>query len=347
MRLIPFFAILLTILVLVPATAILAHSPVFPEENHSPSTAYEISNPDKSWAIYTALENEGAVDYYRFTRAGGQKIQVSLIIPESPSDSGFLPSFALLGPGLIPDEHVNDHIEVPSSYGSIMINGSDPGQAVYEPFTPGWFYEVGDLTMSAPEDGIYFIAVFNPAHHDDVDSHMHQDANYALIVGYLEAFSPLELILIPYSVQEIYSWEGQNQFIIFLPMILALVVGGASLYWRRRQGKNPKGISKWLAAVGGLALLGSALGTIYQMSLALNASELTVEAVITLIVAAISIVLGLITLRYALRSKPALTVPRRVGLIVTGVIALFLWSGFYLGPALVIVAALIPRHTAE
>jgi hypothetical protein len=130
-------------------------------------------------------------------------------------------------------------------------------------------------------------------------------------------------------------------------MLLVLIVGGAILYWRRRQGKNPRGISKRLAAVGGLAFLGSALGTIYQMSLALNASGFAGEAVITLIVAAISIVLGVITLRYALRTKPALTIPRRVGLIITGVIALFLWSGFYLGPALVIVSALVPRSTAE
>jgi hypothetical protein len=346
MRLIPFFAILLTIMVLVPATAVLAHSPVFPEENHSPSTAYEISDPDKSWAIYTALEHEG-VDYYRFTRVSGEKIQISLIVPESPSDSGFLPSFALLVPGLIPDEHVNDHVEVPFGYGSIMVNDSDPGQAVYEPFTPSWFYEVGSLTVSAPEDGTYYIAVFDSTHHDDAHSHVQRDANYALIVGYLEAFTPLELVLIPYSVQEIYAWEGQNQFIIFLPMILVLVVGGVILYWRRRQGKNPNVISKWLAAVGGLAFLGSALGTIYQMSIALNASRLTVEAVITLVVASISIVLGFITLRYALRSKPALTVPRRIGLIITGVIALFIWSGFYLGPALVIISALMPRHIAE
>ena len=346
MRLIPFFAILLTILVLVPATAVLAHSPVFPEENHSPSTAYEISDPDKSWAIYTALEHEG-VDYYRFTRVSGEKIQISLIVPESPSDSGFLPSFALLGPSLTPDGHLIEHIEVPYGYGSITVNSSDPWQAIYEPFTPSWFYEVGSLTISAAEDGTYYIAVFDPVQHNDIHSHTHQDAKYAIIVGYLEAFTPLELVLIPYSVQEIYSWEGQNQFIIFLPMILVLVVGGVILYWRRRQGKNPNGISKWLAAVGGLAFLGSALGTIYQMCLALNASGLTVEAVITLTVAAISIVLGFITLRYALRNKPDLTIPRRVGLIISGVIALFLWSGFYLGPALVIVSALMPRSTAE
>jgi len=346
MRLIPFIAILLIIFVLAPATAALAHSPVFPEDNHSPSTAYEISDPDKSWAIYTALEHE-RVDYYQFTRARWEKIQVSLIVPESPSNSGFVPSFALLGSDLTPDEQIANHIEVPFGYGAVVVDGNDPGHAVYEPFTPSWFYEVGSLTLTAPEDGTYYIAVFNSAHHDDANSHVHQEANYAIIVGYLEAFTPLELILIPYSVQEIYSWEGQGQFIIFLPMILVLIVGGTFLYWRSRLGMFPRGLSKWLAGIGGIAFLGSAVSTIYQMSLALNNSGFMGEAVITLVLVIVSSILGVFTLRYALRSKPALTVPRRVGLVITGVIALFLWSGFYLGPALVMASALMPRHTAE
>jgi hypothetical protein len=345
MRLITLLAVVLLI-ILVPTASALAHSPVFPDDNHSPSTAYNIRNPDKSCAIYTALENDGDVDYYRFIREKGEKIQISLILSASPSETGFLPSFALLGPGLTPDNQLTDRIEVPSGYGAFIVDGEDPGKAAYEPFTPGWFYEVGNLTLTAHDDGTYYIAVFDTNHHDE-HIHEHQPGNYALIVGYLEAFTPLELIMIPFSVQEIYVWEGQNQFIIFLPMILVLVLGSTLVYRRYRQGKNPKGLSKWLAGIGGIAFLGSTLGTIYQMSLALNTTGLTVEAVLTLIIALISIILGVFTLRYALRSEPALTAPRRIGLITTGVLALFLWSGFYLGPALVIAAALVPRHTME
>ena len=100
MRLIVVTGLLLVALVLAPAMAALAHSPVFPEENHDPSTAYEIDDPAKSWAIYTWLEGEGIADYYKFTVSKEDKIQVSLIIPANPCHSGFLPSFALMGPGL-------------------------------------------------------------------------------------------------------------------------------------------------------------------------------------------------------------------------------------------------------
>ncbi len=337
--------LLLVALVLAPADAALAHSPVFPEENHDPSTAYEIDDPAKSWAIYTWLEGEGIADYYKFTVSKGDKIQVSLIVPESPSHSGFLPSFALMGPGISQDVTLPDYMEVPEGYGTIIVNGTDPGEAVFEPFTPGWFYEVSTLTMDAPDDGTYYVAVFNPELHNDVHNHIHEADSYAIIVGYVEEFTPLELILIPYRVQEIYVWEGQSRLIVFLPLPFVLIIGGLIAYRRCRRGKHPKGISKWLAAFGGLAFIGTAVGTIYQILLAFTHTGISAEAVITLFIVIISIILGLLTLRYALRSKPKLTIWRRVGLATIGIVALFTWSGLYIGPALLIASALVPPYT--
>ncbi|MFC1894137.1 hypothetical protein ACFLYR_09045 [Chloroflexota bacterium] len=345
MRFIVVTSILLVTLVLAPATAVLAHSPVFPEENHDPSTAYEINDPAKSWAIYTWLEGEGIADYYRFTISEGDKIQVSLIVPERPSHSGFLPSFALMGPDLTKNDNIPDYMEVPADYGIIVVDGTDPDKAVYEPFTPGWFYEVSSLTMDAPKDGTYYVAVFNPELHDDTHNHIHEADSYAIIVGYVEEFTPLELILIPYRVQEIYVWEGQSRFIAFLPLLLVIIVGGVIAYRRSKRGKHPRGISKWFAAFGGLAFIGTAMGTTYQILLAFNYTGITAEAVITLLIVIVSIILGLLTLRFALRSKPKLTIWRRVGLVAIGMIALFTWSGLYMGPVLLIASALVPPFT--
>jgi len=333
--------------VLTPITIVLAHSPVFPEENHSPSTAYEIGDPAKSWAIYTWLEGEGVADYYKFEISEGEKIQVSLIVPDSPSYSGFSPSFSLIGPGLTQNDNVPDYMEIPASYGVIVVNGTDPEKAVYEPFTPSWFYEVGNLTVNAPDDGTYYVAVFNPELQYDAHNHVHEAVGYAIIVGYVEAFTPLELIMIPYSVQEIYVWEGQSPFIIFLPLVLVMIIGGVFVYWRSKRGKHPRGVSKWLAVFGGLAFIGTAMGTTYQILLAINYTGITVEAFITLVIVIASIILGVLTLRYALRSKPNLTIWRRVELVVIGLVALFAWSGFYLGPALLIAAALVPTYTIK
>jgi len=339
---------LIPALVLIPATAALAHSPVFPEENHSTQTAYEINDPVKSWAIYTALEHEDLADYYKFTVSQGDKIQLSLIVPDSPSKLGFLPSFALLVPGNTQNDSVPAYIEVPAGYGTVVVNGADPGQAVYEPFTPGWFYEVSNLRMNAPADGTYYVVVFNHMqHNDDTLTHAHQDGNYGLVVGYIESFTPMELISVPYSALEIYRWEGQSRLITLLPIILVLIVGGIILYRRSKQDNAPKGISKWLAAFAGLAFLGSAVSTVYQMVRAFGVTGVTGEAVVTLVLAIISVVLALFTLIYAVRDKPTLTLWRRVVLIVIGIIALFAWSGLYLGSVLVISAALTPPYFVE
>jgi len=334
MRLTWFMVSLVVVLLFVPVAA-WAHSPQFPEGNHSLETAYQIKDAAKSWAIYTALEHPDKADYYKFTVSKGDKIQVSLITPDSPSSSGFMPSFALLVPGLNQNDSLPVYIEVPVGYGVIVVNGTALEEAVYEPFSPGWFYELANMTMDAPTDGTYYVMVFEKANNT---------GNYGLAVGYLEEFTLIEFITIPCKVLTIYTWEGQNRFITLLPIILALIIGGIMLYWRNKKGMAPKDISKWLAAFAGLMFLGSAASTIYQMLLAFSITGVSAEALFTLLFVAISIALGVITLLYAVRHKPALTLWRRVVLIAVGVIALFGWSGLYLGPALAILAALVPPY---
>jgi len=153
--------------------------------------------------------------------------------------------------------------------------------------------------------------------------------------------------MVPYSVQKVYAWEGQNQFVALLPIILVLVIGGIMFYLRSRKGRAPKGISKWLALFASLAFLGSAVSILYQMFLTFSVTGFHGEAFITLIFFVFSVILGVVTLLYAVRNKPILTFRRRIGLTITGLIALFLWSGLYLGTALSIVAALVPPYSVR
>lgn len=331
-------AILVSSLLFVPASAVFAHSPLFPEENHDPSHAYQIHDPAKSWAVYTTLDHRDKGDYYKFTISKGDKIGIGLMASESPSVSGFLPSFALLIPGSDQRDPIPLYIEIPAGYGTTVVTGKDPVKASYEPFSPGWLYEVAGLTTSAPVDGVYYIVVFDEAQ---------KTGNYALPVGYIETFTPIDFIMIPYSIHTVFAWEGQNRFVTYLPLILVLVLGGITIYWRSKRGKGPSGISKWLAAFAGLAFLGTTLSFIYQMSLALSVTGYTGEVLITLIFVVIGLVLGLLTLIYPLSEKSSLTVGRRVALIVIGLFALVGWAGFYLGTVLAILAAIVPIYSAK
>ncbi|UCC16652.1 MAG: hypothetical protein JSU58_09855 [Dehalococcoidales bacterium] len=338
----------LLLLVLVPGSIAIAHSPVFPGENHSPETAYRIDNPAKSWAIYDELDHADEGEYYQFDLSAGDKIQLALLTPDSPAESGFLPSFALLMPGIEQNDEVPDHIDVPGGYGAVMVEGIDPGEAAYEAFSPGWYYEVATLLVEgAPVDGTYYVVVFGDAHAQDDDDdpeHTAGAAKYGLVVGYLESFTPLELVLVPYSVQKVYHWEGQNPFVVLLPILLVLVIGGVIMSYRVRKGRAHLDLSKWLAYFAGLAFLGSGVSIVYQMVLTFTVTGVHGEALITLIFVVLSVILGAVTLLYAVREKSTLTPWRRTGLILTGLIALFVWSGLYLGPALVIAAALVPSQ---
>jgi len=352
-KFIKFMPIFIALLVLVPAGAAFAHSPVFPGENHSPATAYNIENPAKSWAAYDQLNHPDEGEYYKFSMSKGEKIQLALITPESPAESGFLPSFALLVPESTQADILPVYIEVPAGYGITVEEGNDPGHATYEAFSPGWFYEVASMNINAPSDGTYYVVVFSTmqnedsVNHNDLDDHSHdlEAPRYGLVVGYIESFTPIELIMVPYSVQKVYAWEGQNQFVILLPITLVLIIGGIMFYWRSWKGRAPKGISKWLALFAGLAFLGTAVSILYQMFLTLSVTGFHGEAIITLVIFMISVILGVVTLLYAVRDKSVLTTWRRIGLIVTGLMALFVWSGLYLGPALAIISAFVPPYS--
>ena len=352
-RFLRFVPIFIALLVLVPVGTAFAHAPVFPGENHSPATAYHIDDPVKSWAIYDELDHLDEGEYYEFSMSRGEKIQLALLTPESPAESGFLPSFALLVPEMTQGDEAPDHIEVPAGYGATIIEGRDPGSAEYEAFSPGWYYEVASMTTDAPADGTYYVVVFGSMQNEeartneDDENHGQGAARYGLVVGYAESFTPLELIMVQYSVQKVYAWEGQNQFVALLPIILVLVIGGILLYLRGRKGRAPKGISKWLASFAGLAFLGSGVSILYQMFLTFSVTGLSGQAMITLILFVLSVILAVVTLLYALRDKPILTTRRRIGLVITGLIALFLWSGLYLGTALAIAAALVPPYSGR
>jgi hypothetical protein len=311
------------------------HSPIFPGENHDPSHAFRITNPLKSWAIYTALDHPDKGDYYTFTVSKGNRIEIQLMTSESPARSGFLPSFALMIPGSDKKSDIPSYIEVPAGYGIVAVESKDPGKAAYEPFSPGWYYDIADFAVDAPVDGVYFVVVFE----------RHQKTgNYGLPVGYIESFTPAEWLAIPVSVRTTYMWEGQNGFVTFLPLILVVVFGSITI-WRVRRNKAPRGASKWLAAFAGLAFLGTTAGIVHQMIVALMVTGFSAEAVITLIFIILGLLPGVLTLLYALREKTSLSLGRRIALSAIGLFGLVVWAGFYIGPVLLFAAAVVPAES--
>ncbi|MGZ4931696.1 MAG: hypothetical protein ACXV5P_02290 [Halobacteriota archaeon] len=331
--LVVFFVAFILCLLLLPVAS--AHSPVFPGNNTNIDSAYVVNDPTKSWALYTTLPS-GQVQYYRFDVNEGESIFVQLYKNTEASNLGFVPSFVLMGPGLASNGTVPSSVTVPPASSSIVIQGQQPDQATYEGFGPGSFYDLGQVEVSAPTTGTYYVAVYDDAG---------QGGNYGLAIGERETYTPIEYLLIPYSVFMVHLWEGQNPLVVLAPLFLVVVVGLGILVTRGESHASLRSPFTLLGTLAGLVFLGTGASNLAQMILAISRSSLGSEALITLIFVLVPIILGILALRVALRRRERTGVAPRVAIFALGIIALLAWTGLYVGPALALVASIMPAYS--
>lgn len=150
-----FRTFLVFICFLLSATQIYAHSPLIPGINEGLNSATFIPDPTKSWAIYGELHEGKEAQYYRFEINETQKIHISLLKSTDPDNRDFIPSFALMGPGLHGQGDLPVYVEVPAGANAIVISGVQPSLGTYEPFSASSFYSLADLEIDAPVSGTY------------------------------------------------------------------------------------------------------------------------------------------------------------------------------------------------
>lgn len=330
----PAVAAALVMLLAALAVPVGAHVPVFPEGGESPEGAVRIEDPAKSWVVYSSLQAGGAPHYYMFSMRTGENISVSLTVPRHYTDQGFLPSMALIGPGITDNGTLPSYVQVPEGAGASVLEGHLPEDQEYEPFSPSAFYELGKFSLDAPQDGDYYIVVFDET----------MGGNYALAVGLRESFTVEEWFLVPLSSVRIYLWEGQNPLVVLAPPVLTFLIGLAVMLGASRRRLQPVDVL-WVMATGaGLLILASAASFIYQMLWSLSQAGADATLVVTVLFAASALVLGLAALRVAHRERPLNRVDptTRVILLAIGAFGLLLWAGWIVGPVIALVAALVP-----
>ena len=326
-------AILLT-LVLATAVPAAAHAPEFPSGHVSLEDAMEVHDPTKSWAIYSQLHEGGEAQYYLLEMRQGESITVSLTVPRSSTDQGFLPSVALMGPGIEDDGPLPAFVEVPDGDGVQVVASQLPAGLSYEPFSPSVFYELAEISVSAPRDGDYYLAVFDE----------NTGGSYCLAVGLRESFTAEEWLLIPFSAISIYRWEGQSLPTVLAPPIIAFVAGSAIMVAASRRRPQPVDALWVLAAVAGLLMVASGISLLYQMLWSLARTGVEPTMVVTILFAALPLALGLAALRIAHRGRAVTGIrpSTRLALAIIGGLGLLLWAGWIVGPALAFVAAILP-----
>lgn len=338
-----------------------AHVPLTAGGNENLSSAMHISDPGKSWAVYGTLE-KGIVHYYSFDLEEGERIYLSLFKSADPKEKDFRPALLLLGPGLngsaiaLPPENLS----LPPQASGLRIlaaESRDAATAVYEPFGPSSFREVSEINLSAPKSARYYAAVYDNSLSGSIEnaangSNSANAANasvangtanaagyYGLTVGYREEFGFLERMATPVRLISVYLWEGQSLAVIFIPYLMAEILA-LLMFWRSSR-KTSFSLAGYLA---GFLFLASSASVLTQMVFNLTRAPFGPEVYITLAIAFLHALLGVLAIRLA-RGEAGLL--QRVLLAVIGTIALLAGSGLIMGPILALAASLLPSRSGS
>jgi hypothetical protein len=329
------YRLLLPVLVTVAAGLLVApaagaHAPLGVGDNESLATATAISDPTKSWAVYARLHEGGEAQYYRLEAKRGETIPLQLFRSPAEDGTGFVPSLVVMGPGMQDGGTVPPFIERPAGAGAAAVPGAPSRDVTYEPFSPSAMREVARTTLTASQDGTYYVAVYGNA----------RGGRYGLAVGSRESFTLSEWLTVPLFFATVYAWEGRPLWLVYLPAAL-VVAAGVVLLRRRRAGRHLD-LAGWTASIAGLLFIASGVTVVVQTVVALSRSGLDPALAVTVFLAALPIALGAFTLWFASHRGARWTAGARFALAALGVAGLVLWAGWLCGPALALVAALLP-----
>lgn len=328
--------LLIVLVVVISAGAAAAHSPQFADGNTSLETAMQIEDTVKSWAIYSHLHH-GESLYYTFDIDEGDRLLLDLIVPVKDGNDGFIPKMVLMAPGIADEGALPSWVEVPDGYGYQVIDTALPEEATYEGFSPSSFYDLGRTDSPAPVSGKYYVAVFAPGS---------QEGNFALVVGYAEQFTVQELVLIPFSLYPVYLWEGQEPYEILAPMAVTVAAGLLVIVFFRKRKPESADLQSSLLLISGLLVMGTAASTMVQTMISVRDSHLGPEIMISALLFLIPGLLGFLLLRRGWKGGPR-TPGKRAGAAIIGLIAIFAWAGYLIGPVLAIAAAALPERVAR
>jgi hypothetical protein len=309
------------------------HVPVTSAPGESLDAATEITNPLKSYVIYSELHDHDETHYFTFEMDAGARLRLTLMIPTEFGSTAFRPELVLMGPGLTNSSdisgHLGDHVEFPSGAG-IVIYDEALMHPEYEGFTPSSFYKLEDVNFSVPETGRYYLAVFGETSH----------GRYAITIGFQETFTFDEWILVPINVLSIHLWEGQNLLLILAPILLTVPLGLYLIYRRQEEENRISSPLTWMGLVGSLLVVGSGVLIFHQMIVAALNVPINAQAVITTVFALLPIIVGYFGIRIGLRLDNNPTTEDGLKLMFISAVSLFVWGGLLIGPVLLLLVGL-------
>jgi hypothetical protein len=211
----------------------------------------EIPDPEISFAYYRQLDSSSPMDVYSFEGQGGQFFHAGINIPQLSGLENYQVNIALLGPGFPPldsairsqDTHAHggpnpeDHVEeilladlpIPSDINLEQIGGlfvaNQDGEDFFEPFTQTRYWGRQELDINLPEDGRYYLLVWNPEG---------AEGKYVLATGTQEVFEPADLLRFPIWWLNTRLYFEQGHLILIVASIFFTSVIAVGVYrWKK------------------------------------------------------------------------------------------------------------------
>jgi hypothetical protein len=162
--------IILTTTIILTAAQIWAHVPYFEHHDFSQQRPFSVDySIEQSLAVYGWLEKDNLgqsndVDVFVFQIEKPTNLFLEVLVPVCPGYELFLPSFALVGPGLpapvgpIPFDVAPDH-------GIVLIHNvkaDEPRETFYEFFGGKSYYKGRDFNEKIDIPGTYYVYVWDP-----------------------------------------------------------------------------------------------------------------------------------------------------------------------------------------
>ena len=162
-----------------------SHVPYLEEEDFTMERPFKVKSIEQSIAVYAWLEFEDSytedVDVYTFELTTPSRVFVESLVPECAEYVNFLPSFALVGPGL-PEPDGELPLPLPPGCGAVIIENYQPGEerpTFFEPFGDKSYYRGPGFDETLDTLGTYYLYFWDP---------YQMGGDYVAVIGYEETF---------------------------------------------------------------------------------------------------------------------------------------------------------------
>lgn len=187
--------------------------------------AVEVEDITVSQVVYRKISSDLPQVWMTFDGRAGDFLDVQLGIPEIERLETYRPAVAVIGPGL-------PEVDVPFNFpdglgGQIFESDTKHPERFYESFSDTHSWILGNLPLTLPEDGPYYVVAYHP---ENIEGKLW------VALGKREVFGAADVANLPEwlkAVREFHEVEGQAPLVnnAYLVLLGVLATIGFATWW--------------------------------------------------------------------------------------------------------------------